>query len=104
MQTTQPPPFVNAACFGQYPNSKLLPTETKHKNRGMGLIFDDICVFVGMIVVWCMKGRKGSLKQELGTFRFGGLYSGRWREGIIGFATFLIIIGLIWAGAVYLER
>ena len=69
---------------------------------GLGLILDDLCVFIGMVVVWFAKGRKGDLRQELSTFKFGGLYTGRLTEGIVGFGTLVVIAGLIWAGVHFL--
>ena len=62
---------------------------------GLGLILDDLCVFMGVIVVWFAKGCKYSLWQELKTVKAGDFWSRR--EGIIGLATFLAIVGLIWA-------
>lgn len=70
---------------------------------GLGLILDDVCVFVGLVVVWLAKGGKGSRAKELGTFKLGGLYSGRLQEGMIGFGTLAAAGGLVWA-AVHFRR
>jgi hypothetical protein len=67
----------------------------------LGWFFDDLCVLIGVIVIWFARGCKYSLKQELKevkTFDF-------WNrcEGIIGLATILVIGGLVW-GCVHFLR
>lgn len=58
---------------------------------GLGLILDDLCVFV----VWFAKGCQYRLWEELKEVKVGDFW--RRREGIIGLATILVIVGLIWA-------
>jgi len=61
---------------------------------GLGLIFDDLCVFVGVIVVWVVKGCEYSLRQKLREIKFGDFWCRR--EGVIGLATILILGVVIW--------
>jgi hypothetical protein len=60
----------------------------------MGFILDDLCVFIGVIVIWFAKGCKYSLWKELKTVKTLDFF--RRREGIIGLATILVIGGLVW--------
>jgi hypothetical protein len=62
---------------------------------GLGLIFNDLCVFIGVIVIWFANGCKYNLRQELKEVK--PLDFWHRREGIIGLATILTIGGLIWA-------
>ena len=58
----------------------------------MGLILDDLCVYVGVVVVWLAKGCKYGLWEklkEVETFDFF-----RRCEGIIGLATIIAIVCL----------
>jgi hypothetical protein len=61
---------------------------------GLGLILDDICVFIGVAVMWLAKGCKYSLWKKLKKVKAGDFWSHR--EGIIGLATIFAIVGLIW--------
>ena len=63
---------------------------------GLGLIFDDLCVFFGVFIVWLTNGCKYSLWKELKTVKAGDLWRGR-REGMIGLLTILAIGSVIWA-------
>jgi hypothetical protein len=58
----------------------------------MGLILDDLCVYVGVVVVWLAKGCKHDLWEklkEVETFDFF-----QRREGIVGLATIIAIVCL----------
>jgi hypothetical protein len=61
---------------------------------GLGLILDDLCVFIGVIVVWFAKGCKYGLWEKLKEVKAGDFWSRH--EGIIGLATILVFVGLIW--------
>jgi hypothetical protein len=62
---------------------------------GFGFILDDLRVFIGVIVVWFARGCKYGLWRELKTIKAGDFF--RRREGIIGLATILVVVGLVWA-------
>jgi hypothetical protein len=63
---------------------------------GLGLIFDDLCVMFGVVVVWLFKGCKYSVWKELKTIK--PLDFIRRPEGMIGFVAFAVIGCAIWAG------
>ena len=59
---------------------------------GLGMILDDVCVYIGVIVVWMVKGGKYSLCDKLSEVKAFDFL--RRREGIIGLATIIAISGL----------
>jgi hypothetical protein len=69
---------------------------------GLGLILDDLCVFIGVIVIWFLNGCKYSLKQKLNEVKPLDFFHRR--EGIIGLATIFGIAGLIWIFCHYLKK
>ena len=56
----------------------------------MGFILDDLCVYIGVIVVWFAKGRKGSLWDKLGEVK--GFDFFRRIEGVIGLVTIIATV------------
>jgi hypothetical protein len=61
---------------------------------GLGLILDDLCVFVGVVVVWLAKGTKYSLMDKLNEVKPFDFF--RRLEGIIGLATLIALSGVCW--------
>jgi hypothetical protein len=56
----------------------------------MGLFLDDLCVFVGVVVVWLAKGCKYKLWQKLKEVEPFDFF--RRREGIIGLTTIIAFV------------
>lgn len=68
----------------------------------MGLIADDICVFVGVVVVWLAKGCSYGLWERLKEVEAGDFW--RRSEGMIGLATLAALFGGIWAAVHFLGK
>ena len=68
--------------------------KTGIKDMGLGLIIDDLCVYIGVIVLWTVKGGKYSLLDKLHEVKPLDFF--RRIEGIIGLATIIIILGLLY--------
>lgn len=60
----------------------------------MGLIIDDLCVFIGVGVLWISRGCKYSLWRELKTVEAGDFW--RRKDGIIGLVFTASFVGLGW--------
>ena len=61
----------------------------------MGLILDDLCVFIGVIVIWFAKGCKYSLWQELQQVKPLDFFHRI--EGVVGLAAVPVIGLFVWA-------
>jgi hypothetical protein len=61
---------------------------------GLGLIIDDLCVFIGVVVVWIARRCKYSLWEKLKGVKGGDFWCRS--EGIIGLATILALGVTVW--------
>ena len=61
---------------------------------GLGLIIDDLCVFIGVGIIWLSRGCRYSLWRELKTVKAGDFW--RRAEGIIGLIFTALIVGIVW--------
>ena len=59
----------------------------------MGFFLDDICVVIGIAVLWIARGCKYNLWKEMKTVNIGDFFLRR--EGFIGLASLFVMIGLI---------
>jgi hypothetical protein len=62
---------------------------------GLGLIFDNLCVALGVLVLWALKGSSYDIKREMRRVGEGG-FGDNWPEALVGLLTFLIVGGLFW--------
>lgn len=60
---------------------------------GLGLILDDLCVFVGVAILWLLRGCRYSLWQEMKTVKAGDFWSRR--EGIIGLVALVAMVAAV---------
>ena len=60
----------------------------------MSFIIGEVCVIMGIIVVWLFRGCKGDLDFETTGFEPGQFF--KRREGVIGLVAILAIVGLCW--------
>ena len=61
-----------------------------------GLVFDNVCVLVGVIVLWLAKGCSYSLEGLLQKkTREGVSRRSNWLEAIVGFVVILVVVALI---------
>jgi hypothetical protein len=62
----------------------------------MGLFFDNVCVAVGIVILWLAKGCSYKLNQEAHKAKEGICSGSNWLEFTIGLIAFVIIIWLLW--------
>jgi hypothetical protein len=61
---------------------------------GLGLIIDDLCVFIGVGVLWAARGCRYSLWQELKKVEAGDFW--RRKDGVIGLVFTASIVAAGW--------
>ncbi len=60
---------------------------------GLGLILDNICVAIGIVILWLIKGCSYSLDQETHKIAEGVCSGSNWLEFGIGLSVLVIILG-----------